>query len=76
MGKVKEAWMKIQTAKQIDDDIHRCCVAEIEDKVSALTDLIDCDDIAGNLLMSYILANIDDIADVLAEKGAKRGIQK
>jgi hypothetical protein len=69
MGRLKETYMRILATKQTDDDIYRFTLSEIEDKISALTEFIDVDDVVGNMLMSYLIANSEDIADALITKG-------
>ena len=68
MGKLKEAYMRVMTTKQTDDDIYRYTLHEVEEKISALTDLIDSDDVIGNKRMGYLIANSEDIVDALIKK--------
>ena len=65
--------MRLHTTKQTDDDVYRYALHEVEDKISSLTELIDADDVVGNKLMSYLIANSEDIADELVHTGKKNG---
>ena len=65
MGKMSEAFIRVTTSKNKDDDLHLSTVSDIEDFVATITDFIDSDDIVGNAVMSYILANVDDIAETM-----------
>jgi hypothetical protein len=74
MGKTKEAWQKIQEKK--DDDVYQSTINDIEDKVDALREFIDPDDIIGNFVLSYTLANVEDMAELLNTSHFKSKIKR
>lgn len=43
-------------------------LGDIQQMVSDWTQFVDKDDIVGNMVLSYILANEDDICDLILEK--------